>query len=80
MTVKRLPIEKWPHWPIGMSREVALAYSGLAESELRKLERAGKIRFMMIGPRGAAVALKDDITRAVHELFAEDDDGPIELL
>lgn len=64
-----LALEKWPDWPAGMTREVALAYTGVAEAQLRQWERSGKVSFRGRGPRGAMLALRSDLDAALADLF-----------
>lgn len=52
-----------------MSREVALAYTGVAEAQLRAWERAGRVQFRPRGPRGGMLALRSDLDAALSELF-----------
>lgn len=65
-----LALEKCPDWPAGMNREVALAYTGVAEAQLRQWERSGKVSFRARGPRGALVALRSDLDAALADMFA----------
>ncbi len=65
-----LALEQWPDWPAGMNREVALAYTGVAEAQLRQWERSGKVSFRARGPRGAMVALRSDLDAALADMFA----------
>lgn len=67
-----LALEKMPTWPAGMSRETALAYTGVAEAQLRVWERAGKVSFRARGPKGAMLALRTDLDAALSDLFATD--------
>jgi len=76
-----LSIANLPDWPVAMTRDVALAYTGVAEAQLREWERRGTVRFCMRGPRGAAIAARSSLDAAVHSLFAAAaaDDGAIEF-
>lgn len=60
-----------PFWPAAMSRSMALAYTGVAEAQLREWERARKIVFRARGPRGAMIALRSELDAALAELFAD---------
>jgi hypothetical protein len=59
-----------PNWPAGMSRELALAYTGVASAQLRQWEREGVVRFVARGPRGAKIALRSDLDSALTTLFS----------
>lgn len=59
----------YPDWPAAMSRDLALAYTGVAEVQLRAWERGGKVNFRARGPRGAMLALRSDLDTALNELF-----------
>lgn len=59
-----------PNWPAGMSRELALAYTGVASAQLRQWEREGVVRFVARGPRGAKIALRSDLDCALTTLFS----------
>ena len=76
-----LAAEKYPNWPAAMNREWALAYTGVAETQLREWERSGKVKFRPRGPKNQMVALRDELDAAVHSLFRgiDFDDGPIEF-
>jgi hypothetical protein len=76
-----LALERLPDWPVAMTRELALAYTGVAEAQLREWERRGTVRFCLRGPRGAAIAARSSLDAAVHSLFASAaaDDGAIEF-
>lgn len=64
-----MALEKLPHWPAGMNRELALAYTGVSVEQMREWERAGKVRFRPRGPRGQMLALRSDLDSALDELF-----------
>jgi hypothetical protein len=75
-----LSIANLPDWPVAMTRDVALAYTGVAEAQLREWERRGTVRFCMRGPRGAAIAARSSLDAAVQSLFAAAaDDSAIEF-
>ncbi|TXC72867.1 hypothetical protein FSB78_09990 [Sphingomonas ginsenosidivorax] len=61
-------IERMPDWPAAMTGEMALAYTGVAEAQLREWECRGTVRFCMRGPRGAAIAARSSLF-AIH-MFA----------
>lgn len=67
-----LAIRDLPDWPAGMTRETALAYTGVAEAQLRAWEKAGKVSFRARGPRGAQLALRSDLDAALAHLFIAD--------
>ncbi len=67
-----LALERLPDWPAGMNRELALAYTGVAEAQLREWEKAGRVNFRARGPRGAMLALRSDLDAALASLFAAD--------
>jgi len=58
-----------PNWPAAMSRELALAYTGVAQSQLRQWERSGSVIFIPCGPRGAKIALRSALDSALATLF-----------
>ena len=64
-----LALEKFPDWPAAMNREMALAYTGVAEAQLRAWERARKVSFRPRGPNGQMVALRTSLDAALAELF-----------
>lgn len=70
-----------PAWPAAMSRELALSYTGVAETQLREWERRGLVRFRARGPRGQAIAPKGDLDAALSALFDSQaaNDDPIEF-
>lgn len=76
-----LAIERMPNWPAAMSRDLALAYTGVAEAQLREWERRGLVRFRQRGPRGASIAARSDLDAALATLFgaAAANDDPIEF-
>jgi len=73
-------IAQYPDWPAGMTRDLALAYTGVAETQLREWERRGLVRFCPRGPRGAAIAARTSLDAALSTLFssAAVDDSAIE--
>lgn len=70
-----------PFWPAAMTRAMALAYTGVSETQMREWERRGVVRFCTRGPNGSAIARTADLKAAVDQLFtgAAVDDGPIEF-
>jgi hypothetical protein len=77
-----LPLEQFPDWPVGMTREVALAFTGVAETQLEEWIKLGVVRFRRRGPHGAAIAQREELAAALKSLFGEGGDGvdgPIEL-
>ena len=69
MVVKKAKVMIMPDWPAAMSRELALAYTGVAQSQLREWERSGSVVFMPRGPRGAKIALRTALDPALADLF-----------
>ena len=65
-----LALAQLPDWPACMTREAALAYTGVAEAQMREWESRGLVRFRQRGPRGAAIAPRADLDAAVETLFA----------
>ena len=53
-----------------MSRELALAYTGVAAVQLREWERRGAVRFLARGPSGTKIALRSDLDSALSKLFS----------
>jgi hypothetical protein len=76
-----LAIQRMPDWPAAMTRDVALAYTGVAEAQLREWERRGLVRFCPRGPRGAAIAARTSLDAALSTLFSSAvvDDSAIEF-
>lgn len=68
-STRRLAPEKLPHWPAAMSRELALAYTGVADAQMREWESRGLVRFAARGPRGALIAPRADLDAAIDLLF-----------
>lgn len=64
-----MALEKLPHWPAAMSRDLALAYTGVAEAQMREWESRGMVRFQARGPRGASIAPRADLDAALEHLF-----------
>ena len=69
MVVKKAKVIIMPDWPAAMSRELALAYTGVAQSQLREWERSGSVVFIPRGPRGAKIALRTALDSALADLF-----------
>lgn len=69
MVVKKAKVMIMPNWPAAMSRELALAYTGVAQSQLREWERSGSVVFIPRGPRGAKIALRSALDSALATLF-----------
>lgn len=76
-----LAIASFPYWPAALTREMALAYTGVSDVQLREWERRGIVRFCHRGPRGAAIASRAALDAAVASLFssAAVDAGEIEF-
>jgi hypothetical protein len=74
-----LAIERMPDWPAAMSRDLALAYTGVAEVQLRAWERGGKVNFRARGPRGAMLALRSDLDAALIALFTSTTDEDLDF-
>ena len=64
-----LALHQFPDWPAAMDRETALAYTGVAEAQLRAWQKEGRVRFSPRGPNGAMIALKDDLDTALRDLL-----------
>ncbi|ANC88243.1 hypothetical protein [Sphingomonas sp. NIC1] len=64
-----MALEKLPHWPAAMSRDLALAYTGVADSQMREWESRGLVRFAPRGPRGASIVPRTDLDAALELLF-----------
>jgi len=69
MVVKKAKVMIMPEWPAAMSRELALAYTGVAQSQLREWERSGSVVFIPRGSRGAKIALRTALDSALADLF-----------
>ena len=59
-----------PDWPAAMTRELALAYTGVAATQLRQWERDGLITFLARGPSGAKIVLRADLDAALAALWS----------
>lgn len=66
-----LALRDLPDWPAAMPRDMALAYTQVAEAQLRAWERAGRVHFRARGPRGGALALRSELDTALAEMFSE---------
>lgn len=64
-----LPLEKLPDWPAAMNRAAALAYSGVAETQLNEWARRGLVRFQPRGPNGQMLCRRVDLDAALEQLF-----------
>jgi hypothetical protein len=73
MVVKKATVMIMPNWPAAMSRELALAYTGVARSQLQEWERSGTIIFLPLGPRGEKIALRSALDSVLVALFESDD-------
>ncbi len=67
-----LALRDLPNWPAAMSRDVALAYTQVAEAQMRAWERTGRVAFRARGPRGGALALRSDLDAALAHMFTAD--------
>lgn len=74
-----MALEKFPHWPAGMNREMALAYTGVSGEQMKEWERSGRVRFRPRGPRGQMLALRSDLDGALADLFGADSGRSIEF-
>jgi hypothetical protein len=75
-----LALERLPDWPVAMTREMALAYTGVADAQLREWERRGTTRSAQTETNGAAIAARSSLDAAVQSLFAAvADDSVIEF-
>lgn len=52
-----------------MTSEAALAYTSLASSHLRRLERSGAIAFKRLGPNGSCVTPRAQLDELIGRLF-----------
>lgn len=68
-----------PHWPAAMNRDLALAYTGVAETQMKEWERSGLVRFVHRGPSGQAIASRADLDAALASLFGTGAGGGIEF-
>lgn len=59
-----------PDWPAAMSREMALAYTGVAAAQLSQWERDGTVTFLARGPRGQKIVLRTDLDAALSTLWS----------
>ena len=68
---RALAIAEFPTWPAAMNRDLALAYTGVAETQMKEWERSGVVRFVHRGPSGQAIAPRADLDAALAGLFGE---------
>lgn len=70
-----------PDWPAAMPRALALAYTGVADAQLKEWERRGLVSFRPRGPRGAPIATRASLDLALQTLFSSPvaDDGDIDF-
>ncbi len=59
-----------PFWPAGMSWDMALAYTGVGEAQMRDWQKRGLVRFRARGPKGGLVTSRDQLDEALRQLFA----------
>ena len=64
-----------PFWPEAMGRGMALAYTGVAEAQLKAWEKTRKVVFRPRGPNGAMIALRADLAAALADLLSGNDTG-----
>lgn len=74
-----LALEKLPDWPAGMTRDLAMAYTGVNADQMKEWERIGKVRFRARGPRGQLLAWRTDLDAALADLFGDSKGGGIEF-
>ncbi|WCT73970.1 hypothetical protein PQ455_01675 [Sphingomonas naphthae] len=67
-----LALASLPDWPAAMNRDAALAYTGVAEAQLRAWERANKVAFRARGPNGQKLVLRSALDAALADLFTAD--------
>ena len=63
------PLEKLPAWPAAVNRRDALAYTGVAETQMKEWQRRGLVRFQPRGPNGAMICRIADLDAALEALF-----------
>ena len=73
-----LPLERFPDWPAAMDYEMALAYTGFGEAELRRQIKAGEIKFLTVGPNGKNVTTRAQLDGALRKVWAERSPTPSE--
>lgn len=59
-----------PFAPIGMNRQMALAYTGVSDEQMRRWQRDGGVRFLARGPRGQLITTRAMLDAAVLALFS----------
>jgi hypothetical protein len=74
-------LQQLPDWPAAMPRDLALAYTGVADAQMKEWELRGLVRFRPRGPRGVAIASRASLDVALQALFSSPvaDDGDIEF-
>jgi hypothetical protein len=64
-----LPLEKLPDWPVALDHEEALAFTGVAETELKEWVRRHKVRTSRRGPHGKTIYYAPDLKKALEDMF-----------
>lgn len=67
-----LPLERFPDWPAALDWEQALAYTGLAEVELKRRARGGEVTFLPKGPNGKIVARREELDALLLKIWSAD--------
>ncbi|ARR55362.1 hypothetical protein HY78_18910 [Rhizorhabdus wittichii DC-6] len=74
-----LPIEKLPDWPDGLDHDEALAFTGVAETELKAWVRLRKVRTSTRGPNGRRLYYRPDLKAALEEMFTAGSDEDMDF-
>lgn len=72
-----LHLRDLPDWPACLDASEAVAYTGVAASEITRATRMGQLSFRAVGPRGRKVVPRHQLDTFLASLFT---DGSTALL
>ena len=64
-----LALKDCPDWPAAMNRDAALAYTSVAETQMKEWVKRGLVRFQPRGPNGAMLCRRVDLDAALEAIF-----------
>lgn len=67
-----------PTWPAALMFDEAVAYTRIAETELRRHAREGRVRFLPRGPHGALIAQRSELDQLLESIWASQSGQPLE--
>ena len=71
-------IQRLPDWPACLDLEGAVLYTGLAQAEIAKATREGRLTFKSIGPRGRKVCPRAQLDALLAHIWAEGTGEPLD--